>query len=208
MTFNDALKKWNGGILHGAQTPFAKAIGVASNTVSQWANGKLRPGEAVAQKIAREFDMTVEEVMALFPPRGAAPAGGVVMDAPLWEVPMTPVLNYVSAARFNVAFDAPPIDMIPNPAPGRRLFALRISGDCMEPMLRNGEDIYIDPDAVPVDKKVVLVQSDGEYTLKRYSVIDGVPYLVPDNAKYPRIRVQTNKTLIRGVVIGKFQRDI
>lgn len=44
-----------------------------------------------------------------------------------------PVLGVVAADRFVFSFETIPEETLPNPWPGKSVFALRVSGDCMEP---------------------------------------------------------------------------
>lgn len=200
MNFEESLKHWNGGIARGAKRRFARAIKSHEATVGKWVAGKESPGEEALRKIARELKITPEEASVMFANLGKfAPPAGVDMSTAR-DLALTPVRGVVWADRFSVVFDAAPEEMIPNPYPNRKdAYALRIKGDCMEPALHDGEFVYILPDEPPADKKIVLARLDGEYTLKRYRVLSGVPWLVPDNGKYARIRV-TSKVIICGVV--------
>lgn len=44
------------------QEEFAKALGVSRQTISSLENGRYNPSIMLAYKIARYFDMTIEEV--------------------------------------------------------------------------------------------------------------------------------------------------
>ena len=44
------------------QEEFAKAMGVSRQTISSLENGRYNPSIALAYKIAKFFDMTIEEV--------------------------------------------------------------------------------------------------------------------------------------------------
>jgi SOS-response transcriptional repressor LexA len=206
MDFTEALKAYNGGILRGAATRLAKALKVSKPMVTDWSKYGKRPGEEMAAKIGREFKMTAQQVLDLFESKPEAPSG-VDMTSVTYDVPLVNVHGLVCADRFSIAFDAPLEELVPNPAPGKKVIVLKITGDCMEPTLRDGEFVYIYPDRLPADKQIVLAQLDGEYTLKRYRVLAGVPWLVPDNKKYDRIKV-TSKVLIRGVADGTYRRNL
>lgn len=131
------------------------------------------------------------------------------MTSVIRDVAMMPVLGRVHADTYSVVFEAPSEDQVPNPMPNRRnLYALRVEGDCMEPKLRDGDIIYVDPAVSPRDKQVVVVLLDGEHTLKRYRLLKDGAWLVPDNRKYPRIKVMSNKAVVRGVVVSKLSTDI
>lgn len=199
MEFNEALKVWNGGIMRGAASRLARALKVSKPMVTDWTKYGKRPGEEMAGRIGRVLGISAAEVLALFSGKSAPPAG-VDMSTLLRDVPLVPVRGIVSADRFSVVFDAVPEEMIPNPYPNKKdAFALRIKGDCMEPALHDGEFVYVLPTEPAADKKIVLARLDGEYTLKRYRILGGVPWLVPDNKKYDRIKV-TSKVIICGVV--------
>lgn len=207
MTFEERLTAWNNGIKRGSQRRFARAIGVHEVWVSQMLHGRI-PGEETQRKVAREFKMSSAEVFEMFSPSKITIPSGVDMKSAVYGIPLVPVLGVVCADRFSVAYDAPPEDRIPNPYPDEKdVFSLRIKGDCMEPVLRDGEHTFILPHRRPVDKDVVLAQFDGESTLKRYRVIDGIAWLVPENKKYSRIKV-TKHVTIKGVARGAYRKDI
>lgn len=179
-------------------------------TVGDWVRGIKPPGQEKRRDIARELKMSIDEVNAMFAvsSKAAAPSG-VDMASITRDVPMMPVLGRVHADSYSVVFEAPTEDLMPNPMPHRRgLYALRVEGDCMEPKLRDGDIIYVDPAVSPRDKQVVVVLLDGEHTLKRYRIIKDEAWLVPDNRKYPRIKVTNNKAIVRGVVVSKLSTDI
>ncbi len=66
MEFKKALKAWNGNTERGAQTRFAQHLGIAPNTVSQWCNGKLAPGEEMLRKIAKAFKISEADATSMF----------------------------------------------------------------------------------------------------------------------------------------------
>ena len=207
----ERLTAWNGGRTHGAKRAFAKAVGVHEVTVGDWVRGIKPPGPEKRKEIARVLKISLDEVNALFTSiasKAAAPAG-IDMTSITRDVAMMPVLGRVHADSYSVVFEAPSDDLVPNPMPTRRgLYALRVEGDCMEPKLCDGDIIYVDPGAAPRDKQVVVVLLDGEHTLKRYRILKDGPWLVPDNKKYPRIKVTNNKAIVRGVVVSKLSTDI
>lgn len=66
MEFKEALKRWNGGVSRGAQTRFAKALGINQATVSQWVNGNLQPGEEMLGKVAKLLRISEAESVRMF----------------------------------------------------------------------------------------------------------------------------------------------
>ncbi|MOA02614.1 putative HTH-type transcriptional regulator [compost metagenome] len=71
------------------------------------------------------------------------------------------------------------------------------------PTIPQGATVIVDPDAEPVNGKIVVARLDGtnEATVKKL-VIDGPhKFLVPLNPRYPNIPINGNCTII-GVVKG------
>ena len=60
-------------------------------------------------------------------------------------------------------------------------YALRISGESMEPTLHNGCIVLVKRIEEPEDTQVVVVNVDGNTMVKRYCISDGKAMLVPDN---------------------------
>lgn len=205
MNLDELLAKWNGGKMRGAPRKFARALKVSETYFSSLRSGRNAPGEDVIARSAELLKISADEARQLFPSK---PPSGVDMGT-LTEIDtIVPVLGAVSADRFAFSFDAVPDEHIPNPWPRKKVFALRISGDCMEPTFRDGEYVYLSETTPPTNGRVVLAQFDGEFTLKRYfKHADGIE-LRPDNTKYKPIRTTSNKLLIRGVVVGTYRKDI
>lgn len=132
-------------------------------------------------------------------PSGIAPT--------VYTTERVPVLGNVCAERFNFSFEAFPEEHLSIPQePGRKLFALRISGDCMEPALRDGDFVIMDPAGVPNEGRIVLARIDGEYTLKRYFRTPTGIELRPDNKKYLPIKSSSNKLIIEAVAVHQHRR--
>lgn len=196
------------GNLAGAPRRLAAALGIKEASVSRWRGG-APISEELQPKVAKLLGVSL---LTLSSSRHEdAPPGidtaSIIREA--GELPRIPVLGVVSADRFSFSFDAFPEDHLPIPMErGRRLFALRISGDCMEPTFRDKDYVILSEMQQVHDGRVVLAQLDGEFTLKRYFLkADGVE-LRPDNPKYKTIKVASKALVIRGVVVGTYRRDI
>lgn len=142
----------------------------------------------------------------------APPSGVVISESPLTYsrgLEHIPVLGVVSAERFSFSFETYPEERLPIPMePGRKAFALRISGDCMEPTFRDGDYVIISETAQVLDGRVVLALLDGEFTLKRYFKRPKGIELRPDNEKYETRTYPTNKLIIKGVVVGSYRKEM
>lgn len=201
MTFDDLLKKWNGGVLHGAPRKLAAAAGVQESYVSKMRRGVV-PGEATLEKVAKILGVKTSELEELLAP---VPSG-VDMSSLAGVHSFVPVLGAVAADRFNFSLDAIPEEQIPNPYPGKNVFALRVHGDCMEPTFGDGEYIYFSLTQPVGDGKIVLARLDGEHTVKRYFKRTNGIELRPDNKKYPAKTYATNKLEIVAVAVGGYKK--
>lgn len=197
--FERMVVKANRGRFRGAQTALAKKLKISQGTVSRWCSGSSTPDPDIQPKLATALGISQPALMALFSTRVEAP--------PVTPIRKVPVIGIVHANRFHVSYDGPPLDWIPNFTPEEESFALRITGDCMEPTLHGGEDAYCYPRRVAKNKDVVVVQLDGESTISRLRIIDDIHYLVPDNKKYPREKLHPKMT-IRAVVDGAYRRRL
>lgn len=120
-----------------------------------------------------------------------------------------PLISTVPAGDFKEAIDnLHPGDyerMIDVSVPvGRHTFALRVSGDSMEPEFRDGDVIVVEPDIQAEHGDFVVAKNGGDATFKQLWK-DGVDwYLKPLNNRYP-IKLLGDSAII-GVVREKTKR--
>lgn len=68
-------------------------------------------------------------------------------------------------------------------------YAMKVTGDSMEPRIMEGEHVIFTLDYTLESGNVVIVTDEyGDSMVKRYKVKDGVKYLVSDNSKYPPVK--------------------
>lgn len=81
-------------------------------------------------------------------------------------------------------------------------FFLRVKGDSMTNAgIHDGDIIVVDRSVEPIDRSVVVAVIDGELTVKRLILIDGVAELHAENHKYEPIRFREGQDLtVWGVV--------
>jgi SOS-response transcriptional repressor LexA len=124
-----------------------------------------------------------------------------------------PVLSWVQAGHFT---ETKPSEIISEAERwvetslrvSENSFALDVQGDSMTnpnglPTIPQGATVIVDPDAEPINGKIVVARLDGtnEATVKKL-VIDGhQKFLVPLNPRYPNIPINGNCIII-GVVKG------
>jgi len=81
-------------------------------------------------------------------------------------------------------------------------FYARVSVESMTGAgLDHGDLLVIDRSLEPKDGKIAVCFIDGEFTVKRLKITEGVLYLMPENKKYKPIAVtEDNTLLVWGVV--------
>lgn len=81
-------------------------------------------------------------------------------------------------------------------------FLVTVSGNSMiNAGIHSGDILVVDKACEPADGKIVIAIIDGDFTVKRMKMIQGVPCLVPENPDYPIIKMKGNMELmIWGVV--------
>ena len=84
-------------------------------------------------------------------------------------------------------------------------YALRISGQSMEPTLMDKEIILVKKEEEFIDGQIFVVSVDGNFMVKRYRSADGKALLIPDNGcgKYETIPLDGKKDVrVQARVIG------
>jgi len=86
-------------------------------------------------------------------------------------------------------------------AKGKRVFALKVSGDSMTGAGINPGDLVILEHREPQNGSVVAALIDGETTLKRFIHDHGAPYLKAENPRFPDL-IPVRELLIQGVMVA------
>ncbi|MCB1226872.1 MAG: transcriptional repressor LexA [Verrucomicrobiales bacterium] len=84
---------------------------------------------------------------------------------------------------------------------GARTFALKVRGDSMINAHILSGDYVILEFREPRPKDIVAALIDGETTLKRYLLRDGVPFLKAENPDYPDL-IPAQELQVQGVMVG------
>lgn len=198
--FKEMLVKWHNGIERGAQAELARRLNVTTAMVAFWVTGRQKPGEENLHKIAKIFSISLEEIKSAFdinkktlPTVNAYPITAYV-----------PVLGTVKANRFNLAvvYSEPELYM-PTLKSGDKDYALRVTGDCMEPEIKDDQLIIIRPCVITDVKEgeIVVARMGEECTLKRFYLKGNTIWLVPDNKDYEPISGSIKEIEIIGRVI-------
>lgn len=166
------IKKWNRDKMRGAQLRFAKAINVSQGTVSRWMSGDVPPSDDLKPRIAKELGVSVDELNQFLDLTETNKTGKISNVIDVGPAQFIPVVGSVSADNFDLDFDAVPEEFLPIPPmkiPGnKKVVAIRVSGDCMEPTLHDGEYVVVaETDIPPSNGKLAVFILDGGKTLKR-----------------------------------------
>ena len=209
MNITELVVKWNGGRKYGAVRNFARAIGRSELLVGEYIRGIRTPGSETLAKMAEVLG-TNPSALTDGGARVAEPSA--TYGAPAAAVVQVPVVGRVSASGVDFDPDAAPSGYAPFPmfAPRRgKLYALRVSGDSMEPDVRDGGFVIIQAPVTetPADGKRVVVRVDGQQLLKRIHRVGGHIELRSDNPKHKPIPLAGSKVEFVGTVVawGRFE---
>ncbi|MEK4181758.1 XRE family transcriptional regulator [Aeribacillus sp. FSL K6-1121] len=166
------------------QRALAAYLNVSDATVSYWINGDKYPRIDKIQKIADFFNvpksrLTEEQpnnLVNIAPPTIPIPIlGKIACGEPI--LANENIENYIFKSRESL--------------PSGEVFGLIAKGDSMEPTIPNGAIVLIraQPDVENGEIAAVLVNNDEEATLKRIKKEGDTVWLIPDNPKYPFIKV-------------------
>lgn len=193
MNFNDTLRAYNHGVLRGAQTRLAKAVGVAPNTVSQWVGGLL-PGEAIRPKVAKELGVSVAQLVGMFHEEkdGASMVRDISTACQEWA--NLPIMGIVPAGKPNEAIDAfqgnypVPRHMVSGNA--EDYFIIRAKGDSMiELNIADGDMLAIHRQSTAENGDVVIAAAEGDgVACKRLRIKNGKRILETGNPEPPPLR--------------------
>lgn len=161
---------------------------------------------ALGTTVAKMYAMTEQEADA--PPNTAAPPDNI-------EIRQVPVLSWVQAGLWTESPEMVPSEYMEMPVKnGRRVYALRVTGDSM--IASDGGKSYppgcyiaVDPDAKPENGSRVIAKKRGtDEAIFKVFVHDesGKFYLNSRNRQYDPI-LMTEDYMIIGVVVGKWEPE-
>lgn len=195
------------------QADFARALGVRSGVISNWINGVRRPRYESCLDIARALGIDPEIVLERAGRQTASHVrqrprslDDIIRELEAERPIAVPIVEQVASAGHGEA--AVGYVYLP-PLGGRRpkLFAMRVSGTCMEPRLCPGDTIIVDPEKVPEPGKIVVAVagSDWDKVLVKYFVVDkGRRFLRPEQGR----SIPIDETVrIVGVVIRSIRDE-
>lgn len=186
-----------------SQKDLGKFCGVSDVAVGYWEKDVNVPGGESLSKLAKFFNTSIDYILY----------GTEFQDKLITKMRRIPILSWVQAGSFT---ESNPAEILSETERwvetslriSDNSFALEVKGDSMTnpsglPTIPQGATVIVDPDAEPINGKIVVARLDGtnEATVKKL-VIDGPhKFLVPLNPRYPNIPINGNCTII-GVVKG------
>lgn len=163
---------------------FGKLCGVTRGTVQQWEKeGGTAPNRKRQPAVAQVLGLTVSQLMS----------GGVDTTEGPKIGGAVPLLSNVQAGKFrelvdNMTTPDGEVELISTSVPVKRhTFALRVSGDSMEPDFREGMILIVEPEmeANPGDYVIAKGAGSEDTTFKQLVQDGGDWYLKPLNDRYP-----------------------
>ena len=218
--FEKELEKWNKGVLRGAQAKLAQALGVSTAIVALWAGGKRCPSKGYVAKMARLFHLSEPQTARIF--ASCAAQNTTALGAGLRETPqesyqdgetemLAPQSNSVSLPFLaSVPAGYPEFDesniiewwTLPRRYAKGAKYLVRCCGDSMEGSVGYDDLCLIKPETEFLDGKVMLVQIDDGYVIKRIHKENGKIVLYSDNnKKYKAFSPKQARPL--GIVVRK-----
>ncbi len=176
---------------------FSKFTGIAQSTLSDWKRGVSKPKNDKIKKIADYFGVSVSYLRGETDTKNAHTEGGVgVTD----DIVTFPILGEVAAGYEHIAYEdwtGEKIDVPRSFLKGKRsedYFALRVLGESMYPLYRDG-DVVIVLRQASMDRSGsvgVVMYEDDRATLKKVEYVEGENWmrLVPVNPLYPPILIE------------------
>lgn len=188
---------------------FSDLAGVDHSTLSKIINDGRRPAPVTIRKLAPLLGQTEDDLLTLVghrsakqPPSRPRTADDILIDLQRNLPIAVPKVKQVASAGPGEA-EAEEYVYLP-PRGGRRpkLFAIAITGRCMEPEICAGDTVIVDLEQAPTPGRIVIatVTEDGvtQTLVKRLIERRGVRYLAPNGGQAIQVDERVN---IVGVVV-------
>lgn len=210
MTFAERLRlAW-----HSHPVPksrLASACKVSKGAVTQWFSGDTQPKSEAAMLLAQELGVALDWLVL---GRGRMEGDGLMAregDGPPYHTPRQAVSWLPLLEWSALPLDRPPqpdgmTPLIPCLATcGPRGFALRVQGDSMAPVYRDGEVLLLDPDAVASHNRDIVLLLNARPAFRRLQHSPEGRMLVALNPDHPsRIQPLPDDAAICGVVVASY----
>lgn len=183
--------------------------GLSESEISRLLRGEREPSFKSTEKICQTLKIPLSGALHI---TGLLPKNLEVVEVNT-ELKKIPVISWVKANHFHHIEDPYPPgfgdDYIFLSAKGDKLIALKIVGDCMEPMFLEGEYIVVDPETFPEsgDYAVFKDTESDEATFKQFKRYGDKIILHPLNPKHKDIELDGSPRYEAiGKVVYKYQK--
>jgi len=160
----------------------AEYVGVSRQAIYRWRNGS-KPSFDKMLKVADFFDIKIDEF------------GVSIPDNKATEKQLIPIVGNIQAGYPVESFEV--VDEYVSLPTGvtfsKNLFALRVVGDSMMPLVMEGDIIICDRNTEYANGRICAVTVDGESTLKRVKADTSGITLSPTNPMYREIHYSPKK---------------
>jgi len=219
MHFSDLLKRYNGGILEGAQKKLALALGTGVYNISHWNAGRSYPSEEMRPQIARELGVSEQELMeALNASKAihrAKLTGKTVESQPTGYkiirqgLEFTPVLATISSSEFRIQdiVSLVPEEFLPIPQPdrGNQYIAFRVRGEAFKTLASNGEYLLVAYTHFVEDNRPALILCGNNYIIGSVRWLnDELAEITPLGGKPRQLRME--EVEIEGKVLATLRK--
>ena len=160
----------------------AEYVGVSRQAIAKWRNGS-KPSFDKVMKVADYFDVKIDEF------------GLSIPESETTEKKVIPIVGNIQAGYPVESFEV--VDEYVSLPTGvkytKNLFALRVVGDSMMPLVMEGDIIICDRNTEYANGRICAVTVDGESTLKRIKADASGITLSPTNPMYKDIHFSPKK---------------
>ena len=176
----------------------ASLVGISVRTIADILADKLPHDPRIWGKFGRYFRINADFLRAGGPPlpNGIFELTGDGHRCPLGYLRTVPLLKPSQIAQMFMSNEPPPVvhaeTMLETDVAGKRTFALTVQGDSMEPLFREGDIVFVNPDLSAEPGDYVMVQSEESQEgtlLRQFKEIGGRAVLHPLNGRYEDLRV-------------------
>ena len=176
------------------------------------------PTNQVLEKLAKALDLDLKSVYKMVEYERDPKAYELIHGEAEEPVPLLknlmryqliPIIDYTQAGEWREVIDTyqpgQGSDEVPVSSDRSDLIALRVKGNSMEPLIRNGQVVVVDPHRRPNNGDIVIAVKEGQSTIKRLHRVDDTTIILePLNPAFEKIvltRQDAEDLRIVGVVI-------
>ena len=185
------------------QAKLAERVGVKAPAVTQWETDKTKLSGENLLAVAQEFGVNPTYIV-----HGGDKDRSNVTAGPSIKG-QYPLISWVAAGEWSDIYEVAPDEAPLYPCPVKcspRTFVLRVQGISMEPTFKDGDLVFIDPEADFRHGSYVVARLDdhNEATFKQLIIEGGQKYLKPLNPNWPEqiIAINGNCTIVGPVIFS------